>query len=318
MRIAFIGGTRFIGAAATAAAVARGHSVATIHRGRHRCKSPEVDDIIADRRHPEALIAALRAAAPEVIVDTRAMVRPDAEVTALALAIVSRPCVVLSSIDVYAQFGRLLGLPAPKPTTLIGEDAPLTVPYPYRDRQHEAGDDYDKKLVEEVFERSLNKGVPAITVLRLPGTYGNGDPRRRFGFIVDAIDAGLRVFPCADDARWRVTYAHVHDIAHAIVLAAERINAGHHVFNVGECHTPTMKQRVEALALAMGVSIRWQTCDDRVPTPFEQLGVMPNDVVIDSSAIRQQLGFTEVTRDQDRLADQIAWLRTSRETQQAD
>src|SRR5262245_41641594 len=131
MRLAFIGGTRFIGHTAAAAGVWRGHRVSVLHRGRHRAEVDSVDDVIVDRDDPSALCRALKRLAPDAIIDTRAMTRSDAEVFALALKVLGVPGIVLSSQDVYAQFGRLNGHPAPEPVALVDETAPLTVPFPF-------------------------------------------------------------------------------------------------------------------------------------------------------------------------------------------
>ena len=306
MNVAFVGGTRFIGHWAAIAALEAGHQVSVLHRGVHRCEVPAARAITADRADPADLIRALRKAAPDVVVDTRALTRPHAEVTALACKILALPVVVLSSQDVYAQFGRLLGHPAPEPVPLVDESAPLTIPFPYRGiADHEGGDDYDKKEVERVFADALGDGLPGATILRLPATYGSRDPKRRFAAIVDALAAGARTLPCADGARWRWTHAHVRDVAHAIVLAAEQPAKGElAVFNVGEAETPTMRERAEAIAAAMGVSFEWVEAE--VPDELSFLGSHPNDFVASSAKIRKLLGFSEITTEAERIADVIS------------
>ena len=185
-RIAFIGGTRFIGHAAAACAVLRGHDVTVIHRGVHRSEVEGVRSIAADRADPAALRAALTTARPDVVVDTRAMTAADTTATLDALRGVCDALVVLSSQDVYAQFGALNGLPAPPPEPVVTESSPLTVPYPFRGlAEHDGGADYDKKDVERLVTGAR---LRSATILRLPAVYGPRDPARRFGAIVDALD----------------------------------------------------------------------------------------------------------------------------------
>jgi nucleoside-diphosphate-sugar epimerase len=312
VQLAILGGTRFIGHAIAEAALWRGHGVAVIHRGDHPAELAGVKDVLVDRGDPSALCHVLKKLEPEVLIDTRAMTRSHAQVTALALKVLGVPGVVLSSVDVYAQFGRLNGLPAPEPEARVREESPLTIPYPFRDiADHEAGPDYDKKDVEQELERAVSDGVSAVTVLRLCAIYGSRDPKRRFGTFVDRIDSGQTSFPMQGGASFRHAHAHVRDVAHAVLLAAEQPGSGYRVLNVSEEDTPTMRERVDGLAETIGVELTWNEVDE-LPAELESLGRMPNDMVVDSSRIRSALGFSEVTGPEQRLDDVVSWARQSR------
>jgi nucleoside-diphosphate-sugar epimerase len=315
MQIVFIGGTRFIGHTAAAEALFRGHRVSVLHRGNHPLELPDVDDVIVDRGDPSVLCQKLRELSADVVIDTRAMTRSDAEATVLALEVAGAPGIVLSSQDVYAQFGRLNGLPAPEPEATVSESSPLTVPYPFRGAvEHEAGPDYDKKDVETVLRAAvLEDRLSAVTVLRLPAVYGLRDPRRRFHGLVDLLDRGEREVPVVAGARLRMTHAHVRDIAHAIVLSAERWAPGYRVFNLGEAKTPTMRERAEAIAAAMDREIVWRESEPPLPDELEWLGTFPNDFVADSRAFRNYFQFNEVTDSRQRVEDIVSWARQSRE-----
>lgn len=313
MKIALLGGTRFIGHAAAALAAARGHDVFVLHRGKHASELSAVQPIAVDRADPSALCETLARLGADVLVDTRAMTRLDAEVTALAIKVLALPVVVLSSQDVYAQFGRLNGLPGPEPEAVVTESSPLTIPFPFRGiAEHDGGPDYDKKDVEEVVRDAVGEGAPGATILRLPAVYGARDYRRRFGGIVDALDRGATELPCAGGAAFRLSHAHVTDVAHAIVLAAERGPKGVEVFNVGEEAVPTMRERAEALARVMEVPFRWVETAEPLPAPFALFGRLASDMVVDTTRIRARLGFSEVTTEEQRLTDTIRWLRASR------
>lgn len=79
------------------------------------------------------------------------MTRAHALATIDATRELGAPLVVLSSHDVYGQFGRLNGHAAPEPEEIVTEDSPLTVPSPFRAiGDHPDGPDYDKKEVEAV------------------------------------------------------------------------------------------------------------------------------------------------------------------------
>jgi nucleoside-diphosphate-sugar epimerase len=316
MKLAFVGGTRFIGHAAATVAHARGHHVAVLHRGATPNELPFAEEFRVDRDNPSALSLALAKAKPDVVVDTRAMTKSQAETTALAVKMLRVPAVVLSSQDVYAQFGRLNGLPAPPPVpeALVREHSPLTVPYPFAAiGDHEGGPNYDKKDVEAVFrDAAIEAGISAIA-LRLPGVYGDRDPKRRFGAFADALDDGMEEFPAFPGPSLRLTHVHVRDAAHAIVLAAEaRGLDGFVALNVGEADTPTLRERIAALAHAMNRSVRFRDTREPLPPSYGLLGEFPNDCVMDTSRLREMLGFREITTEDERLADLLAWLRRSR------
>jgi nucleoside-diphosphate-sugar epimerase len=211
----------------------------------------------------------------------------------------------------------------------VTESSPLTIPYPFRALGgHEAGPDYDKKEVEDVLRAAVETGSPSVVVLRLPVVYGNRDPRRRFGGWVDQLDSALtepspsgagadrakRVeseLPCVDGASFRLTHAHVRDVAHAIVLAAEQHPAGYHVLNVGEAETPTMRERAAGIARVMGVEVGWREVEE-LPDALTLFGRQANDFVVSSTKLRAQLGFAEVTSERERYEDIVAWARKSR------
>lgn len=311
MRVAFLGNLRFIGRAAAEHAVQAGHQVTILHTGKYPPQVDGAEHVVADRNDPSALRTTIQRARPDVIVDTFAMTRADGERAVEAFAGIGARVVVLSSQDVYAQFGRLLGHAFEDVEDLVSERSPVTVPYPFRGKHdHVGGESYDKKDVERVY-RNASANFDSVTILRLPATYGTYDKTRRFAWIVDRLDSGVLEVPHVDNASWRWTHGHVGDIAEAILLAAKVATSGLQVFNVGEDPTPTMHERVELIARRMNASIRWEKVDE-LPEDLSFLGRMSNDFVADTALIRAALGYEEATTPEDRADDLIEWLRASR------
>ena len=170
---------------------------------------------------------------------------------------------------------------------------------------------YDKKEVERVFEKAiLDHKLKQATILRLPAVYGSGDPQRRFSSIVEAFALGHTEIPHINGACWRWTYSHVKDVAYAILLAAEAKHLkGYHIFNIGEKTTLTMHEWVEAIASEMGVDVSWKEVE-KVPKDKFFLGLMNNDVVVDSSKIRNLLKYNEITTFKERISDLVKYLIT--------
>src|SRR5580700_6400287 len=110
MRLLFLGGTRFIGKHAVELAHAGGHEVTVVHRGHHNSPLPRgVVEILADRLDSSSLSAIFKRVRPDSVVDTCAMTALAAKTAATAMDGNVGHVVVLSSQDVYAQFGRLNG-----------------------------------------------------------------------------------------------------------------------------------------------------------------------------------------------------------------
>lgn len=316
MKIAFIGGTRFIGLKAVQTAAERHHDVVVLHRGKHAANLPEgVREILVDRSDRVELTRQLRSIRPDSVVDTFAMTKRDAEDTIAGLAGLDCRAVVLSSHDVYAQFGKLNSHPCPVIEPVVTEDSPLTVPYPFRGiAVHAGGDEYDKKDVEAAFRAATARVLSTAAILRLPGTYGTGDHQRRMLGLVAALDSSVRELPFQMGASWRWTLGHVANVAQAIVLAAERAQPGFHIYNVGEKKTPSMRQRVESIAAGLGTKFEWKEVED-LPEQFWFLGRMPTDFVVDSTRIRSELGFDECLSDQEAVLDLIDWSRKTRSSE---
>jgi nucleoside-diphosphate-sugar epimerase len=308
-RLAVVGGTGFISGAITTEALARGHDVRLFHRGTHPNETG-AESVLVDRADTVRLAAELQRFAPTCVLDAYAMTAKHAQDLVSAMDGLAARLVVLSSQDVYAQFGRLNGLPAGAPEPRIRESSPLTIPFPFRALgDHPGGPDYDKKDVERV---TSTRAATGVTVLRLPAVTGERDPKRRFGALVDALDRGERTVFHRGGATLRWSHTDVRDVARACVSSVERRELGVSIWNVGERDVPTMRQRANAIAAAIGVEIDWREADAAIEGPNSLFDVHANDVVVDDSAIRAALGWSERGSFEDLASELVASLRRSR------
>lgn len=279
MKIALLGDSRFIGVSAADAAVRSGHDVTMFHSGKYPTALRGADYRAANLGDAISLREHFQQGGFDALIDTFAMTRQNAEVASRAAAGVIPRVVVLSSQDVYAQFGHILGHAIESIEATVTERSPLTIPYPYRGiAKHAGGEDYDKKLVEEVYRQA---DVASIAILRLPAVYGHRDTKRRFGWIVDRLDRGQRTLPLRAGGQWRWTHGFINDISAAIVAAAEGDAPGCTLMNLGDRETPTMREWAEHIARRMQVDICWSEAQD-LPQELSYLGVMPCDFVADS------------------------------------
>lgn len=101
MRLLVLGGTRFVGRALVADALARGWSVTTLNRAVTGPPTPGVEQLTADRTDPDALAAALADHRWDLAVDTWSAAPRVATGTAAALAGRVERVAYVSSISVY-------------------------------------------------------------------------------------------------------------------------------------------------------------------------------------------------------------------------
>ncbi|HEX9039279.1 MAG TPA: NAD-dependent epimerase/dehydratase family protein [Ktedonobacterales bacterium] len=318
MRVLIIGGVSFIGRAVTRELLAGGHEVAVFHRGATQPDGTQSAlHIHGDRDQLGLARAQFQAFRPDVAIHMIAMTRPHGADFASALSGIAQRAVVISSQDVYRVYGRLLGTePGPPDTLPVNEGSPLRERlYPYRGDKPRAEDDarkwmnhYDKIPVEQVV---LSAPDLPCAVLRLPAVYGPNDQQRRFHAWLKHMDDGRpAILLDAAEARWRWTHGYVDDVAHAITLAALDPRSAGRVYNVGERLALSLEERVRAVAQAAGWHGQLALIPaGALPEPL-RLGVMVgHDLISDTSRIRAELDYAELTSIEESYQRTIAWER---------
>ena len=322
MRILILGGTGLTGPSVVRGLDRLGHQVTVFHRGQHSAELPSsVRFIPGDVARPPK---ALRDLAPDVVIHMWAMNEADTGAFLDCMQGAAGHVVAISSGDVYRAYGRLKHLepesgagiqPAqsPLPTSLT-EDAPLRESrYPYRGMPNaplERVDEYDKILVEETLRAQSEMPV---TILRFPAVYGRNDSHR-FKPWLDRMPAGEREMRIDEGfAAWRWTHGYAEDVAEAVVSAATDHRAAGRTYNVGERATPTWAERLSEWGRIAG----WKGRVVVVPAAEipEHLRTPPLDyrhhLAMDTSRIRQELGYTEPLSREEGIARTIAWERSS-------
>ncbi len=315
MNILFIGGTNFIGRAAAERLAAGGHTVTVFHRGKTDNPLPDaVQHIHGDLADLDDYRDTFRDLAPDGVVHMLLMEQGDATQMMRVFRGITERVIVISSMDVYQAWGRLLdtepGEPLPVPLT---EDSPLREErYPYRkplmDEDHPRYY-YDKIQVEQGVMRFRK---PAGTVLRLPMVYGEYDPRQRLLTYVQRMQDGRPAIILDERAaRWIPPQGYVGNIAHAIALVATDGRATNRIYHVAEPHTQarTTADYVRAVGEAFG----WQ--GDVIAVPPDELprgmrfDTHGQDCPADSTRIREELGYSEPFSFQEGLEKTIDWYR---------
>ena len=320
MRVLVLGGTGFIGPYVVQRLHELGHEVAVFHRGQTPAElPPNVHQILGDRRNLEQFQVQFAALTPDVVLDMFPFTEQDAHTVVATMKGIAGRVVALSSQDVYRAYGRLLRIePGPPDPTPLTENAPLRERlYPYRQAMPRAEDDpqrwqddYDKVPVERVY-----LGEPDLlgTILRLPMVYGPRDEQHRtFEYLKRMDDGRPAILLDQAIAGWCWTRGYVENVADAVVLAVTQEVAAGRVYNVGEPEPLTMAEWVMAIGHAAG----WSGESVAVPTERLPEGMrvgldIRQDLVSDSTRIRQELGYSERVPRDEALARTIAWQRAN-------
>ncbi|WP_193196648.1 NAD-dependent epimerase/dehydratase family protein [Nostoc sp. MG11] len=313
MKILIIGGTNFIGPPLVRQLVAMGHEVILFHRGTTTASLPrDVHEILGDRSHFWEMRSQFQQLSPQVVIDMIAYTEQDALTLMNTFEDIAGRVVVISSMDVYRAYDVLWGKESDVVPVPLTEDSPLRQQLcPYRkmpSRPLNMPVDYEKILVERVV---MACDLPG-TILRLPMVYGSRDVLHRLYSYLQRMDDNRPAIVLSESiARWRGSYGYVENIAYAIALATTNENAAGRIYHVAEVEALTEAERITRVGEIVG----WQgkvvvipnsqlPQDQKLPLNLEQ------DWIVDSTRIRQELGYQEIVPLDEALRRTIDWQKT--------
>lgn len=318
MRILIIGGTGFIGKNVTAELAAIGGlTLGVISRSAPEVPVPSVVHLAADRNDSSALRPAIRQFAPDVVVDCILSSGKQARNLVELCSLQSSRVVALSSMDVYRAMGVFHGTDSgPLQPLPLTEDSAIRTPGETYSKEtldrvksvfSWVDDEYDKVEVEH---QLLNQNTAPVTVLRLPMTYGPGDPLHRFAPWLKPMITGEPVIKISGEfANWQSPRGYVVNVAHAVALAAQDGHTAHRVFNVAE----EIAFSEIAWATLIAQQVGWT--GKFIPVPPEEMpppvkGNFQQHWIVSSAKIRGSLKFQEVV-PADRAIKQTAEWETA-------
>lgn len=317
MSIAILGGTGFIGRAVTERAVRRGLSPIVLARGEEPVSLPEgaIFEPV-DRMDGAALSAILDKHGVKTLIDIFGLGMLNTRAVFEAMARRGGRYVLLSSVDVYSNYGGLLRKEAPAiQLEPAREDDPLRgFRFPYRGNPHrpkgvaaELFEDYDKIVLEEA---ALGDGRFEATVIRAPMIFGPGDKQHRFKWAIDAVKQGGLIKLDERAAKWPNSYGFVTDVAEAMLMAALDTRAAGRIYNVGQNFVRNPIQWLLSFAVVLNTPVEVET----VPASakgllFERAEAtdLSYPLTLDTRRIRSELGFVEPTSERDALLQTIAY-----------
>jgi len=317
MTVAIIGGTGFIGTAVAERLVLRGLAPVVVARGEHPVNLPKGAIFEAgDRLDGARLSEIFRMHSVDTVIDIFALGMLNTRAVMEAVAAVGGRYLLLSSVDVYANYGGLLRKESPAiQAAPAKEDDPLrTMRFPYRGNPHrpkgvdaEMFEDYDKIVLEDA---AFADNRFETTVIRAPMIFGPGDKQHRFKWAIDAVKKGGLIKLDERAGKWPNSYGYRADVAEAMVVAALDPRAAGRIYNVGQDFVRNPIQWLLSFAVMLNTPIEVET----VPAAehallFERAEAtdLRYPLTLDTTRIRQELGFVEPTSERDALLATIAY-----------
>ncbi|NNC93823.1 MAG: hypothetical protein HKN80_15170 [Acidimicrobiia bacterium] len=189
------------------------------------------------------------------------------------------------------------------------EDGPLRdLRYPYREMAEDPDDyrhHYDKIEVEEA---AASQPGLATTVIRLPMVYGPRDQQRRlWSYHKRMADGRPAILLDSRLLDWRASRCFVDDAGLAIARAATRPGAADRTFNVAEEPTPTELQWVGMIGAVAGWSGAIVPVGPDLLPEALRLDPHGQDLHMESTRIRHELGYAEPVSRQEAIARTIEW-----------
>jgi nucleoside-diphosphate-sugar epimerase len=315
MRILLIGGTGFIGPHVAAALRREGHEVVVFHRSRSL-----PTDIVGDRKNIAVSRSALRECAPDVVVDLILSSGAQARELMQTFRGAARRVVALSSCDVYraggvfyrSEAGPLQPLPLTESSDLrkAGRTYPAEQFARIKTIFGWLDDDYEKIDVER--EILADPELPG-TALRLPMVYGPGDPLRRVGGLLDRFERETSITFEGRHAAWRAPRGYVEDVGAAIALATVCDRAAGRVYNIAETEGLSELEWARSIASEAGWTGSFATASaGKAPPELLSPANFDQHWDVDSSRIRQELGYQESIDRPEALRRSIAWEKQKR------
>jgi nucleoside-diphosphate-sugar epimerase len=312
MRILIIGGTGFSGPYTVRRLHAMGHEVTVFHSGQHEADlPPDVRHIHGARQRLPEFAEEFKCLAPDVVLHMVAHTEQDAQMAMSVFRGIARRAIVISSIDVYLNYGVNWGTePGPAYPHPFTEDGPLRQNlYPHRNLAKGPDDafyHYEKILVERVF--MSNPFLPG-TVLRLPMVYGPGD-HRLHPYLKRMDDNRPVILLQEEQARWCGARGYLENIADAIALVTMDERATGRIYHVAEPEVLPEAEWVRRIGHTAGWTGRVVTLPrDRMPTHLKIEPGRSAHWIVDTTRIRQELGYREAVPQDEALRRTVAGER---------
>ncbi len=305
MKILIIGGTGFIGRHLVNH-LEEEHQLLLIHRGKES-KDSKFKSIKTDRRKIPSLRSIFEIERPEVVIDLIPYYAQDAWDIINTFRGISNSIIALSSGDVYQNYEVFKDNLPVQSELASKEDSPLRAKlFPYRgvDRENQLFENYDKILVEKIYQ---SQNEIRTTILRLAAVYGAYDSQRKLKQYIQPMIKGQKsVTINAKKATWKWTRVFVEEVCQAIRLSVDSEQSSHHeIFNVGEQESLS---QIELLEKIKEIT-KW---DGKIEVTEKQYDSFNYDqhLELNTQKIRDVLGYEEKFHMEEGLGKAVEFEKT--------
>jgi nucleoside-diphosphate-sugar epimerase len=292
-----IGGTGPTGPFIVNGLRARGYETTILHTGRH-----EVDDIPADVEHihasphdAEAFAAAIGSREFDVTLAMYGRLRAIAEIM----------------VDRTGQFISIGGVPAYRGYMDPDLWSPPGLPLPTREDAPLADESADGKSYRVARTERIMFGLhPQATHFRYPIVYGPRQPAPREWSIVRRVLDQRRHIVVADGGLTLLSCGYVENLAYAVLLAVGHPAAAGQCFNVADDECLTLAQVIEIVAHELDHEIEIVSLPWEIALPARPLVAQhrPTHRVLDTSSLRERLGYRDIVPARIAIARTARWL----------
>jgi len=274
MKILIIGGTGLVGPHLIYELLQLGHDISILNRSGKKFFTENV--IKCNRSDFDVLATKLKEIHFDLCIDMIPFRVEEADNLKTILDDLKMPLIALSSIDVYAAYGKLH-----QTEDLFYQDMPLSEEAPLRKRLGIDGKKYDKIGIEESY-----LDLEDITIFRLPAVYGWPDTTRIDQYLIPMLSDSTEVKLSPNKASWLFSRGYCKNIAYAISKSIEL--RGKNIFNIADEKTYTELEWVKKIAGC----IRWSgeiVLDDTATDECD----FKQDWQVDITKMKDQLQYHE-------------------------
>lgn len=304
MKIMIIGGTNFIGPVVAGCLEKQGHNITLFHRGKSQLPHYEIQ---GDCDSPDDLKKAIELVRPDMIIHMIAMYQSHIEALEKALDGQKIKLLLISSVDVYKGFevfNKLSSAPI-EPIPFTEKSSLRDIRFPYRGKLGtNFGYYYDKILVEQT---ALQSSLLDTVIVRLGMVYGKNDPNRRFKDIIHQINGGAKNIKINEKiAALKTCKCYVENIAQGIALIAQKGIVGE-IYNLTDNEIFSELEWNQIIAKLMNWNGDFVITYEDNGYELVKAANLDQHLVVDSTKIRKELGFTETISLETGLLNTIQW-----------
>ena len=299
-----IGGTGPTGPFVVNGLHARGFTTTILHTGRH-----EVPEIPSDVEHvhvsphdADAFAAAIGSRTFDVTVAMYGRLRAIAEIM----------------VGKTGQFISIGGAPAYRGFMDPDLWDPPGLPVPTREDAPRSDESVDGKSYRVARTEDIVFDYhPHATHYRYPMVYGPRQPAPREWSIVRRVLDRRPHIVVADGGSTLLSYGYVENLAHAVLLAVDHPAAAGQRFNAADDECLTISQVIEIVAAELDHEIEIVSMPWDIAVPARPLIQQPRPThrVLDTSSLRQRLGYRDVVPARLAIARTARWLAEHRPEQ---